>query len=90
MRTQPRAMTSDATTRRSPQRLPRRADGAVTGAENDEDNAGSRAQEGEPALEVEALVGKKGSAGGEDDGHGADHERGVADSGEFQPFKLDR
>ncbi len=33
-------------------------------------------------------MGEEGCAGGKDHGHGPDHQRGVRDSGEFQPLKL--
>jgi len=61
---------------------------AVAGTEDDEGDAGGGGEQGEPSLEVEALVREEVRADGEDDGHGADHERGVADGGEPEPFKL--
>jgi len=38
---------------------------------------------------VEALLGEDRGSDGEDDGHGADHERGVRDGGEGEAFELE-
>ena len=60
----------------------------VRAAEGDESSAGGGDGESGPAEFVEALVGEDGGADGEDDGHGADHERGVRDGGEGEAFEL--
>ncbi len=61
---------------------------AAVGAGDDEGDAGGGSGESEPAFQVEALMSKERGAGGEDHGHGADHERRVADGGELESFKL--
>ena len=50
-------------------------------------NGGDR--EGEPACCVHAFVGEEGGGDGEEDGHGADHQRGVRDGGERKAGELD-
>ena len=57
-------------------------------AKDDERGSDGGGDERGPANEVEALTGKDGGGDGEQDGHGADHERGVADSGACESVEL--
>ena len=63
--------------------------GGMTRAESDERGADGGGDEGEPAGRVHALVGEERGGDGEQDGHGADHQRGVRDGGEREPGELD-
>lgn len=61
----------------------------VMAAEDDEGCAGGGGEEREPAERLEALAGEEDRGDAEQDGHGADHERGVADGGEVKALELD-
>ena len=50
--------------------------------------SGGRGGDGKPAHFVHALVRKDSRANGQNDGHGADHERSVRDGGKRKPVKL--
>ena len=60
----------------------------VVAAENDERGAGGGGEEGEPADGFEPLGGEEGCGDAEQHGHGADHERGMADGGEVKALEL--
>ena len=57
-------------------------------AEDDAADAGGGGDESQPAEPVEAFAEEDSGGNGEQDGHGADHERGVADGGARQAVKL--
>ena len=70
-------------------RLVRGVRGSVASAERDECGADGRDDEGEPAGRVHALVGEEVAADGEQDRHGADHQRGMRDGGAIKAGELD-
>ena len=61
----------------------------LVGTECDEGGADGRNNEGEPAGGVHTFVREDSGCDGEEDGHGADHERGVRDGGEGESGELD-
>ena len=68
--------------------------GTAMATEDDEGSADRGTGEGEPAEPIEVLFarslgGKEGSGGGEQNGHCADHERGVAYGGEGEAVELE-
>lgn len=73
-------------------RTARRAAGVARGvmaAEDDERGSGGGGEERGPAKGLKPLAGKEDGGDAEQHGHGADHERGVADGGEIEPLELD-
>ena len=63
--------------------------GGMAGAERDEGGADGGDGEGNPAGGVHAFVGEEGGGDGEQDGHGADHQRGMRDGGAVEAGELD-
>ena len=61
----------------------------MTGAECDQGGSDGGDDEGKPAGRVHAFVGEEGGGDGEEDGHGADHQRGVRDGSEREAGELD-
>lgn len=62
----------------------------VGAADSDEGGAGGRGKQSGPAEEIEALFGEERGGGGQKDGHGANHERSVADGGAGETVELDQ
>jgi len=65
------------------------AGGGAVSAEGDERGAEGGDGESEPADPVHSLVGEESCADGQDDRHGAHHQRGVGDGGEGEAGELD-
>ena len=61
---------------------------AAAAAEDDERGPAGGTGESQPAEPVEAFAGEKSGGAGQQDGHGAHHERGVAHSGESEAVEL--
>ena len=64
--------------------------GTSMASEDDESGAESGTDESDPADGIEALACKEDGGDSEQDGHGTDHEGGVADSGVREPVKLQK
>ena len=65
------------------------APASVMAAKDDECGSGGGGEECGPAEGLEAFTSEEDSSDAEQDGHGADHERGMADGGEVKALELD-